>query len=503
MGELDYLRMEGITKSYDGTQALREVNFSATIGEVHAIVGENGAGKTTLVKILAGALEGDAGEILLDGKQVELLTPLSARRLGIRAVYQEFSLAPHLTVTENILMGEMPTGRLKWWVDWPKAHRRAEEILQEIGFADINVRTLVSHLSVSQQQMVEIAKAVAERPRILILDEPSAVLSQKELQRLFALIQMLKEESTLILYISHRLDEVFEVADRITVLKDGELVGTVRSQETDLGQLIKMMVGRTLGDFFPRRRTKPGEEILTVKGLSREGSFADISFSLARGEVLGLFGLVGSGRTQMARCIFGAEPPTSGEIRLEGKVIRPKSPRDAVRAGIALLTEDRKRDGLVLSCSIRDNISLATMEQMSRWGLLNRQQQDTKVQSEVKELDIRPPQISRLVRYLSGGNQQKVVLAKWLLSQAKVLILDEPTRGVDVATKVELYHIIADLAERGVGILFISSELPEVLRMSDRALVMRDGRLAGEFTRAEASEERLLASAAGITHQGR
>jgi ribose transport system ATP-binding protein len=498
MGDFDYLRMQGISKSYDGTQALREVDFSASVGEVHAIVGENGAGKTTLVKILAGALQGDAGEILLEGKQVELGTPLRARRLGIRAVYQEFSLAPHLSVTENILMGEMPTGRLKWWVDWPEAHRRAEEILQEIGFVDIDVRTLVSRLSVSQQQMVEIAKAVAERPRILILDEPSAVLSQKELGRLFALIQILKAKSTLILYISHRLDEVFEVADRITVLKDGALVGTVRSQETDLGQLIKMMVGRTLGGFYPRRRAKPGEEILTVKGLSREGSFENISFSLSRGEVLGLFGLVGSGRTEMARCIFGAEPFTSGEIHLQGKVIRPRSPRDAVKAGIALLTEDRKRDGLVMSCSIRDNISLATMDQVSRWGILNRRQQDTQVQSEVKELDIRPPQITRLVRYLSGGNQQKVALAKWLLSQAKVLILDEPTRGVDVATKVELYHIIADLAERGVAILFISSELPEILGMSDRALVMREGHLVGIFTRAEASEERLLASAAGV-----
>jgi ribose transport system ATP-binding protein len=498
MGNLDSLQMLGISKSYDGTQALREVDFSAAIGEVHAIVGENGAGKTTLVKILAGALERDAGEILLDSKPVELSTPLYARRLGIRAVHQEFSLVPHLTVTENILIGQMPTGRLKWWVDWPEARRRAEEILQGIGFTGINVRTPVSRLSVSHQQMVEIAKAVAERPRILILDEPSAVLSQEELKRLLALIQTLKAESTLILYISHRLDEVFEVADRITVLKDGELVGTVHSQETDEGQLIKMMVGRTLGEIYPGRHTQPGEEILSVSGLSQEGSFTDISFSLARGEILGLFGLVGSGRTQVARCIFGAEPLSSGEIRLEGKVIRPKSPRDAVKAGIALLTEDRKRDGLVMNCPIRDNVILATMEQVSRWGFLNRRQQDAQVRSKVQELDIRPPQVGRLVRQLSGGNQQKVVLAKWLLSQAKVLILDEPTRGVDVATKVEIYHIIGDLADKGIGILFISSELPEILGMSDRVLVMREGRLVGEFTRAEASEENLLASAAGV-----
>ncbi len=498
MRNLDALQMRGISKSYDGTRALRAVDFSATIGEVHAIVGENGAGKTTLVKILAGALPRDAGAILLDGQPVELGTPLRARRLGIRAVHQEFSLVPHLTVTENVLMGQMPTGRLPWWVDWPRAHRRAEEILEEIGFTGLDVRTPVSRLSVSHQQMVEIAKAVAERPRILILDEPSAVLSQEELKHLFALIQTLKKESTLILYISHRLDEVFEVADRITVLKDGELVGTVRPQEADQAQLIKMMVGRTLGEIYPRRHTPPGEEILTVTGLSREGSFADISFSLARGEVLGLFGLVGSGRTQVARCIFGAELPTSGEIRLEGKAIRPKSPHDAVQAGLALLTEDRKRDGLVLSCSIRDNVSLATMQHLSRWVLLDRGQQDAQVQAEVEELDIRPPQIGRLVRQLSGGNQQKVALAKWLLSQAKVLILDEPTRGVDVATKVELYHIVGDLADRGVGILLISSELLEILGLSDRALVMREGRLVGEFTRAQASEESLLACAAGV-----
>ncbi len=499
MENLNALQMQGISKSYDGTQALRGVDFCAAMGEVHAIVGENGAGKTTLVKIIAGALSRDAGDILLDGQPVQLGTPLRARRLGIRAVHQEFSLVPHLTVTENILMGQMPTGRLSWWVDWPKANRRAEDILEEIGFSGIDVRTPVSRLSVSHQQMVEIAKAVAERPRILILDEPSAVLSQEELKHLFALIQTLKEESTLILYISHRLDEVFEVADRITVLKDGELVGTVRPQEADQAQLIKMMVGRTLGEIYPSRHTRTGEEILTVQGLNREGFFADISFSLARGEVLGLFGLVGSGRTQVAKCIFGAEPLTSGEIRLAGRAIRPRSPHEAVQEGLALLTEDRKRDGLVLNCSIRDNVSLATMPQVSRWIFLDRREQDAQVQSEVQELDIRPPQIGRLVRQLSGGNQQKVALAKWLLSQAKVLILDEPTRGVDVATKVELYHIIGDLAERGVGILLISSELPEILGMSDRALVMREGRLVGEFTRAQASEESLLACAAGVT----
>ena len=407
-------------------------------------------------------------------------------------------MIPHITVAENILIGQMPTRRLKWWVNWNLAYRKAEEILNGIGFTGINVRMTLSRLSVSQQQMVEIAKAVAEKPRILILDEPSAVLSRQELKRLFDLIQMLKKQSTLILYISHRLDEIFEVADRITVLKDGQLVGTVLSKEVNENQLIKMMVGRDLKEIYPHRRSKPDEEIFSVRGLSQEDSFSNISFSLARGEILGFFGLVGSGRTQIARCIFGAEQPTSGEIWLEGKVVKPKSPRAAVRAGLSLLTEDRKRDGLVMSCSIRDNISLATMKQMSRLGFLNRRLQGNQVQSKVQELNINPPQIERLVRTLSGGNQQKVVLAKWLLSQSKVLILDEPTRGVDVATKVEIYHIIGDLADKGIGIIFISSELPEILGMSDRVLVMREGRLVGEFAKADYGEESLLAAAAGV-----
>jgi ribose transport system ATP-binding protein len=489
MVQSDFLVMRSIHKSFDGTQALRGVDFSARLGEVHAIIGENGAGKSTLMKILSGALQRDSGEILLDGVPAVIKSPFSAHNLGIRAVYQEFSLVRHLSITENILLGQMPTGKFKWLVDWKNAHRLAEEKLAEIGFTGLDVRTPVARLSVSHQQMVEIAKAAVIRPKIWILDEPSAVLSQEELKRLFDLIKMLKQESALILYISHRLDEVFEIADRITVLKDGELIGTVRPQETDKNQLIRMMVGRTLGEIYPEHFVKQGEEILSVKGLSNQDSFGDVSFSLRRGEILGFFGLVGSGRTQVARCIFGADRMISGEIRLDGI---------PVKSGIALLTEDRKRDGLVMTCSICDNASLATLDQVSRWIFMNIKKRNTNVQSKVEELSIHPPQINRLVRQLSGGNQQKVVLAKWLLSKARVLILDEPTRGVDVATKVEIYHIISNLAERGVGILIISSELPEILGMSDRVLVMRDGHLSGEFTRAQASEENLLSCAAGV-----
>ncbi len=499
MVDTDFLVMKGICKSFESTQALRSVDFSGTLGEVHAISGENGAGKSTLVKILSGALPKDAGEILLDGEPIELGTPLRARRLGIYAVYQEFSLVPHLTVAENILLGQMPSTRLSGIVDWSKANRQAEGILQSIGFEGIDVRQLVRQLSVSHQQMVEIAKAVANRRRILILDEPSAVLSQEELKRLFALMRQLKQDKTLILYISHRLDEVYEIADRITVLKDGQLVGTVRPQESDQNQLIKMMVGRTLGEIFPVRNPVKEATALEVRNLTRNGLFANISFSLKQGEILGMFGLVGSGRTQVARCIFGADPVTCGEILLDGKPINPRSPRQAVLAGIALLTEDRKRDGLIMNCTIRDNASLASYLNLSRFGVINRRKQAERVQQMIRDLDVRPPLLDRLASHLSGGNQQKLVLAKWLLTKARVLILDEPTRGVDVATKVEIYHIINDLARDGMGILLISSELPEILGMSDRALVMREGRLVGEFARAQANEERLLASAAGVS----
>ena len=427
-GNSEFLRMQGISKSFDGTQALQRVNFSAVAGEVHAISGENGAGKSTLVKILSGALPSDAGEILLDGERIELGTPLRARRLGIYAVYQEFSLIPHLTIAENILLGQMSSTRVPGVVDWTKAYNRAEDILSSIGFVGIDVRKTVSQLSVSHQQMVEIAKAVADRRRILILDEPSAVLSQEELNRLFALVRQLKQEGTLILYISHRLDEVFEIADRITVLKDGQLVGTVKPQESDQNQLIKMMVGRTLGEIFPTRNPPGAEVALEVRNFSKEGNFSDISFSLRQGEILGMFGLVGSGRTQVARCIFGADPFTAGEILLNGKSIFPRSPREAVSNGIALLTEDRKRDGLVMNCTIRDNASMASYPILSRWGVINRRKQATRVQQKVQELDVRPPLLDRLASHLSGGNQQKLVLAKWLMTQASVLVLDEPTR---------------------------------------------------------------------------
>ena len=492
------LVMRGIRKSFDGTQALRGVDFSAVRGEVHAIVGENGAGKSTLVKVLTGAVQRDAGDILVDGVSADLSSPMIAHRLGIRAVYQEFSLVSHLSISENILMGQMPTTRTNWLVDWPRAHQRSREVLDRLGFSALDVHLPVSRLSVSHQQVVEIAKAAAVEPRIWILDEPSAVLSQEELERLFALIRKLKSQSTLILYISHRLDEVFEVADRITVLKDGLHVGTLRTSETSKAELIRLMVGRTLSEIYPAERNPPGALLLEVVDLSRPGSFESVTFTLAKGEILGVFGLVGSGRSAVARAIFGAEPAASGEIRIEGRSFRPSTPRQAVAQGVALLTEDRKRDGLVMSFSLRDNVSLPTFRKLSRWFVIDRARQDREVGEKVSQLDIRPPDLGRLVRHLSGGNQQKVVLAKWLLTGARVLILDEPTRGVDVATKVEFYQLMASLANQGIGIVLISSELSEILGMSDRVLVMKDGHMVGEFPRARATEESILSRAAGV-----
>ncbi|MGA2613713.1 MAG: sugar ABC transporter ATP-binding protein [Spirochaetia bacterium] len=496
-----FLVMEGIHKRFGGTIALKNVSLSAALGEVHALVGENGAGKSTLMNVLSGAVLPDSGKISIGGAPVTMSTPHQANRLGIRAVHQEFSLVPHLSIAENILMGKMPNRR-GLWVDWRAAHIGARRILGDLGFMQLDDRVRVSRLSVSQQQIVEIAKALAEKPRILILDEPSAVLSKDELALLFSVIRRLKADDTLVLYISHRLEEVFEIADRITVLRDGERVDTVCRSSVNQNDLIRMMVGRSVEEIYPRRSTQPGSQLLSVEGLGRDREFHDVSFSLRRGEVVGMFGLVGSGRTAVARSIFGAEPATSGRVCIDGKPVRLRSPGDAVSAGISLVTEDRKRDGLVMSCSIRDNVSMASLSRMGRLVFLDRARQARLVQEKVQELAVRPQAIGRLVRTLSGGNQQKVVLAKWLLSQPKVLLLDEPTRGVDIGAKVEIYHLINNLASEGVGVLFISSEMPEVLGMSDRILVMREGRLVGNLTRAEATEELLLQHAAGVNREG-
>ena len=477
--------MGGISKRFGGTQALRSVDFTAESGEVHAIVGENGAGKSTLSRILTGAVQSDAGEIRLGGEPQAITSPLRGQQLGIRMVAQHANLVPNLSVTENVLLGAMPTQAASAGGSTGRPRTAGYSRFWSASASRESTCGGASRASApAQRQIVEIAKAVAVKPRILIMDEPSAVLAQEDLTKLFALIRRLREENVLIFYISHRLDELYAIADRVTVLKDGALVGTVDPRRTQRDELIRLMVGRPLQDIFPRRDPKSGRELLSLHGLGRAGSFKDISFTVAEGEIVGLYGLVGSGRTEVARCVFGADRSGTGEIRVMGRALRPRSPRDALRAGIAMLTEDRIGDGLVLGLSIRDNVSLASFPAMSRWGMLDRRRQSALVQAKVRELDVRPPDIERLARKLSGGNQQKVVLAKWLLTDARILLLDEPTRGVDIAAKKEIYATIADLAARGMGILLISSELPEILGMCDRTLVMREGRLVGEFTRA-------------------
>jgi ABC-type sugar transport system ATPase subunit len=492
------LEMRGIDKAYDSTPVLRDVDFSAEAGEIHALAGENGAGKSTLIKVLAGAVHRDAGTIAIDGQNVEIATPLEARRSGIRVVYQEFSLVPHLSITENILLGQMPRSRGGPWIDWRAAEERVNETLQALDFKLPPLKTLVRRLPVSQRQMIEIAKALIDRPRIVVLDEPSAVLSAPELERLFVALKRLRASGTTVIYVSHRLNELFEIADRITVLKDGALVGTVRAADVDEPGLVRMMVGRQLKDFYQSSDAGVGPVVLTATGLGRPGVFEDVTFELRAGEIVGVFGLVGSGRTEVARSIFGADRLHTGELTLDGQTFRPRSPSDALRAGIAMVSEDRARDGLVLFQSIRDNVSLPSFRAMSRLGLISRRLQDGLVSGVLADVGVRQVGLRDPVRRLSGGNQQKVVLGKWLLRGARVLILDEPTRGVDVGAKAEIYRIVANLAGEGKAILLISSELPEVLGMADRTLVMRFGRVVGAFSRQEATEERLLAAAAGV-----
>ena len=500
MSAVPRLELHGVRKRYDATLALRDVDLTVGAGEVHALAGENGAGKSTLIKILAGAVRRDAGTIALDGAPVDLPNPLAARAAGIRVVYQEFSLVPSTSVTENMLLGRMPARAAGWWIDWSAAHRRAAEAIASLGFEVPDVRRRVGALPVSQRQMIEIAKAMLERPRILILDEPSAVLSTRDLERLFAAIRSLRQSGATIIYVSHRLDEVFTIADRITVLKDGARVDTVATGDVDQGRLVRMMVGRPLGEIYPSRpEHAPADPILVVRGLGRHKAFSDVSLELAPGEIMGISGLVGSGRSEVLRAISGADRPDTGEMTLAGRLYRPRSPAEALRAGVAMLSEDRARDGLVPAMSVRDNLSLASFARMTRMLVLRRRIQLALVDEQVRALNVRTPSVAALVKRLSGGNQQKALVGRWLMRGARVLLLDEPTRGVDVGAKAEIYRIVARLAEGGMGILLVSSELPEILGMSDRILVMRGGRVVGRFTRREATEERLLGAAAGVT----
>jgi ABC-type sugar transport system ATPase subunit len=496
---MPHLRVTSIKKSYDDNLAVRDISFSVATGQVLAICGENGAGKSTLMKILSGAVRPDSGEIVLDGQTVQIAVPRDAMERGIRTVYQELSLLPHLSVAENMLLGRMPTRVLNFVIDWAEANRIASTVLTDFGFPHIDPGTLVRSLSVAKQQIVEIGKALVAKPSILILDEPTAVLSAQESNVLFAKIKALAAAGTTILYISHRLEEIFEIADEVVVLKDGQSVLQGKIGSLDQAQLIEAMVGRPLAAIYPARKTRTGDVILEVSQFGRAGVFEGIDLKLSAGEIVGMFGLVGSGRTEVAKAIFGAEAAEVGDIRLNGKPAKFATPEDAVRNGLAMITEDRKGDGLALDLSVLDNAGLASFDRVTKFGIIDGARRRAMVDDKVTELAIRPSGTARPVRHLSGGNQQKVVIAKWLLVEnTKVFIFDEPTRGVDIATKVEIYQMIANLAENGAAVLLISSEMPEVLGLSDRLLVMREGRIVAELQPDDFRMDAVFAHAAGL-----
>jgi ribose transport system ATP-binding protein len=494
--ETPVLQMRGITKTYPGVRALEDVDFDVRAGEVHAIVGENGAGKSTLMKILAGAQPKDSGSILIAGQQVEIGSPQKAMDLGVSIIYQEFNLVPYLNAAENIFLGREPRAAVPGFVDFRTMYHEAQTVIDRLG-VPVNVRTPVNRLSIAQQQMVEIAKATSRKSKIIVMDEPSATLTEHELASLFSLIRQLKAEGVAIIYISHRLEEVFEIADRVTVLRDGKRIDTRNVSELTRDDIIRMMVGRALTQMIPKVPAPLGDNVLEVRNLNRKGVLHDISLHVRRGEVVGLAGLVGAGRTELARAIFGADPFDSGQILIDGKPVRVRSPQDAIKLGIGLVTEDRKAQGLVLGMVVRENITLANLGALTRLNFIMAGRERQVAREYVTSLTVKTPSIEQTVQNLSGGNQQKVVLAKWLFTQSKLLIFDEPTRGIDVGAKTEIYQLMNDLAAKGVGILMISSELPEVLGMSDRILVMHEGRIAGELQASEATQERIMHLATG------
>ncbi len=487
------LELKDITKRFSTVEVLHGVSFDLRPGEVHALLGENGAGKSTLVKVITGVHQPDGGEIYLNGERVHFDNPRESREAGIAAIYQELSLFPDLDVAENIFVGRQPTTR-GGLIQWRKLYTEAGKLLASLG-VQLDLKQKARTLSIAQQQMIEIARAFSLNARILIMDEPTSSLTLNEVADLFRLVRRLRDEGTAIIFISHRLEELFEIADRVTVLRDGDYVGTHALSEVTRDDLIRLMVGRTISNLFPKQDVPAGDVALKVENLSRPGVFENISFELRQGEILGMAGLVGAGRTDVARAIFGVTPPTSGSIQVAGQPVQIASPQEAIRLGLAYVPEDRQAHGLIPPMSITANLSLVVLEQCARHGWLQDKVECEKAFSAARQMEVRAGHIWQKARELSGGNQQKVVLAKWLETKPRILILDEPTRGIDVGTKAAVHALMSKLASEGIAILMISSELPEVLGMSDRILVMREGHLTGHFTRAEATQEKIISAA--------
>ncbi len=495
MENLPVLQMQQIRKTFPGVVALDGVDFELCKGEVHVLLGENGAGKSTLIKILSGAHQKDGGRILLNGREVAIRNPRHALELGIGSIYQELTLVPHLSAAENIFLGREPV-RAKGIIDDRRLTGDAQALLTDLG-VEIPARSLVRDLGVAQQQMVEVAKALSLEAAILIMDEPTSALTEQEIRILFGVIRRLQAKGVSVIYISHRLEELFEIGDRVTILRDGRSVGSRAVADVSRSELVRLMVNRELTEQFPKQRARKGAEVLRVESLGRQGILKDISFSLHAGEILGIAGLLGSGRTELARAVFGADPVDSGRIYVKGSPRQIRSPRQAIRMGIGLLTEDRKTQGLILGLSVKDNICLPSLDFFAKLGIIDRRKEDSAVKPVVSELRIKTPSLQQKTVYLSGGNQQKVVMSKWLLSKADILFFDEPTRGIDIGSKVEIYQWMNRLTAEGAAIVMISSELPEILGMSDRILVMHRGQITNELSREEATQELILHYALG------
>ena len=488
------LCMSGICKRFPGVQALQDAHLEVVPGEVHVLLGENGAGKSTLMKVLCGQYATDAGVVTLAGDTIRPESPIEAERLGLVMIHQELNLVPGLSVAENIFLGHEPSrGGL---IQTETMRRISRELLHRLG-CDVAPDTPVASLSVAEQQLVEIARALREKARLLVMDEPTAALSDVEIDALFEVIRTLCEDGVPVIYISHRMKEIFRIGHRVTVMRDGRTVGTRQVDATDVGELVQLMVGRTIAEQITKREVPIGDTVLKVDGLGREGVLSPIDLHVCSGEIVGVAGLMGSGRTELARAIFGADPVDSGSVTVAGTTLSPPTPRDSIAAGLGFLTEDRKRQGLVLQCSVTENITLTSLDDVSRFGVLDLGAESRRARTLVDKLNIRTTSVDQEVVDLSGGNQQKVVLARWLAARCRVLLFDEPTRGIDVGAKAEIYELIGELVDQGVAVILITSEMPELLGLSDRIAVMHEGSLQAVLSREAATQERIMELALG------
>ncbi|MGY4688887.1 sugar ABC transporter ATP-binding protein [Salibacterium sp. K-3] len=491
------VEMEQIHKSFYGVNVLHGIDFNVRAGEIHALMGENGAGKSTLMKILTGIYASDEGTVRVKGEEVTFSHPKEAEKAGIAVIHQELNIIPNLSVTENMFLGR-PLTYGKWGINRNSEMRqKTTEYLQRLGI-DINPDRQAGRLSVGQQQMIEIARAVSTEAEVIVMDEPTAALTEVEIESLFEVINHLKDSGVGIVYISHRMEEIFQLCDRISVLRDGGYAGTKAVSETSYEEIVKLMVGREIGEKYPPRSTVPGEERLRVENLSDAGGiFENASFELRRGEILGLAGLMGAGRTELMQLLFGARKKRSGNVYLDGERLRIRTPYDARKAGIGFITEDRKEEGLVLNLSVRENLAIPNLGKLSKAGLMSNTREKDFTDNTIERLRVKTSGREQKLKTLSGGNQQKIVIGKWLGIEPSILILDEPTRGVDIGAKKEIYHIMNELTEQGVAVIMVSSELPEVLGMSDRVLVLHEGKISAVFDREEADQENIMQAATG------